>query len=340
MARKTFITRLNGMARVSTAQIAQQLVSEVGRELGTYDMAVYRYPVEYDSEMELVKRLDGIIAGVGHGDHIIFQYPTWNDRIFDEYFLRQIRQFPDVQVTIFVHDVVGLMWSENIPYVSEEIYHIFNKADSLILPSKHMHERLLKEGLSSTIPVTYQEIWNHRASLVLNDIEKSNYKKVHFAGEVTKFKFVQKWTEMISLDIYCWESIEELPDMVKNNGWKDDTELLLTLSKGGWGLVWSENDGVSNYFRYCNSFKQGLYLAAGIPLIIPKGISNEHLIIENGLGIAVESLSEAVEIINSMTFEEYEQMVKRVREFSSLIREADFTRRALINCKFDVRHVK
>ena len=117
MARKTFITRLNGMARVSTAQNAQQLVSEVGRELGTYDMAVYRYPVEYDSEMELVKRLDGIIAGVGHGDHIIFQYPTWNDRIFDEYFLRQIRQFPDVQVTIFVHDVAGLMWSENIPYV-------------------------------------------------------------------------------------------------------------------------------------------------------------------------------------------------------------------------------
>lgn len=58
------ISKLNGHAFSSTAQIAQQTVANVARTMEFQDLSVYAYNVNADTDSELEKRIDGIIAGV------------------------------------------------------------------------------------------------------------------------------------------------------------------------------------------------------------------------------------------------------------------------------------
>ena len=59
-------------------------------------------------------------------------------------------------------------------------------------------------------------------------------------------------------------------------GWKRNEELLMELSKGGFGLVWNTqyNDGENvDYYEMNISHKLSTYLAAGIPVIVPNTLS-------------------------------------------------------------------
>lgn len=110
----------------------------------------------------------------------------------------------------------------------------------------------------------------------------------------------------------------------------DRDRLLLELAEGGFGLVWYGNDYWHQYMRYNNSFKLSTYLAAGIPVIVPRGISNQYLIEGNHLGIVADTLEDAAKYVKNMSEAEYQEYVRYVREFSSLIRGGYFTKKFLI----------
>ena len=83
------------------------------------------------------------------------------------------------------------------------------------------------------------------------------------------------------------------------------------------------------------SYKLGTYLAAGLPVIIPRGISNEELISKNNLGFAVDSITEALEKLERLTQEEYLQYKNAVKEFAPLLQQGYFTKQALVQAVFD-----
>lgn len=72
-------------------------------------------------------------------------------------------------------------------------------------------------------------------------------------------------------------------------------------------------------------------MAAGIPVIVPKGISNQYLIEQNGLGFAADSLEEAVAKVEGMTETQYREYIRRVGEFAKLLRNGFFTKKFLID---------
>lgn len=82
------------------------------------------------------------------------------------------------------------------------------------------------------------------------------------------------------------------------------------------------------------SYKLGTYLAAGIPLIVNSSKAEKDLILRKNLGIVVDSLDEAVERIERMTQDQYDQMVKDVDTFGYLIREGYFTKKLLVDAVF------
>ena len=52
---KTHITNVYGMNRNSLVSL-QHRVADVARKLGFFELGIYRYPVETDSDAELQKR--------------------------------------------------------------------------------------------------------------------------------------------------------------------------------------------------------------------------------------------------------------------------------------------
>ena len=309
-----------------THVLAQQNVAKVARELGFTEMGLYFYPVDCDTGGELRKRLDGITSAVGNGDLVIFQSPSWNDLSYDKALLEVIRAHR-VKLAIFSHDVITMMF-EGAP---EEIYpsliEIYNMADLLIVPSEPMLEFLKEKGLAVG-KVLIQPMWDLPFSGELRVPEFQ--RRIFFSGSLQRFQAISSWNYEIPLRLFGYDEFKGKNPNVHFEGWKNTTELLIEYSKGGFGWI-SEQTARPEYYRCNQPHKLCTYLAAGIPVLIQKGLVHERTVREYGLGFVVDSFEEAADMVRNISEEEYYQLVNNIKNISFLIREGFFTKKLLID---------
>lgn len=325
---KKYITNLYGQSDQSTAMIAQHMVVDVAKNEGYSEISLKAYRVDDDTEYEKVKRIEGILSSLSPKSLVVAQMPSWNGIAFDEVLLKKIREQAD-KLVIFVQDFVPLMFQNNF-YLFDRYLEAYNHADLIILPSKKMQQILISRGL--TAPVIFQEVWDHVTSLSLETIPLFQ-RKLKFSGNSTRFPFVKDWDNELPLEVFSNE-LFSAKSSVNIMGWRTDDQLLRELNKGGFGLVWSENidnQAEREYSEMNVSFKFSTYLASGIPIIVNKGIAKEYFVKKHNIGIAVESIEEAVEVIKQMSEEEYLVLQKNVRKIAPLLREGFFTKKLLIN---------
>ncbi|WP_154590563.1 sugar transferase [Streptococcus uberis] len=324
---RVYITNLNGQSGQSTAQIAQNMVMDIGASLGYRELGIYAYPIQADNDIEMSKRLDGIIGGLRHGDVVIFQTPTWNTTAFDEKVMNKLKLY-NIKIAIFIHDVVPLMFAGNY-YLMEQTISYFNKADLIIAPSQEMIDTLRQHGLSVE-KTLIQGMWDHPTTIP--QLPAHFDLKIHFPGNPGRFSFTKTWNYDIPLFLYTGQEAE-LPQGVHKVPYMPDEQLLLEMSQGGFGLVWMDDHDKGYQKLYC-PYKLGTFIAAGIPVIVQKGIANEELITKNKLGFVVENLDEAMNKLKSLTRDDYQVMVSNVRSFSQLVRKGYFTRKILTDAVF------
>ncbi|MDT2806871.1 sugar transferase [Vagococcus lutrae] len=322
---RTHITNLYGQSSESTAMISQNMTAQVARELGINELGIYNYPITVDSPGELSTRLDGIIASVSAEDIVILQLPTWNSLEFEQALVNKLKSYRNVKIAIYLHDVVPLQFKSNY-YLMAPYIELFNQVDCLIVPSENMKNRLIEEGLTIE-NIIIQQMWDHP---IAYDLSKTTFKReIHFAGNAEKFDFVKDWAGDIPLKVYSNPIGEDLNEKTTYLGWHSDAALVSHLSEGGFGLVWTENPDIQEYFALCNSYKLGTYLAAGIPVIVPRNLSNAQLIKDHQLGYIVDSLEEADTIVAKIDTEEYEMLKENVANFAFLLRTGQFTKKVL-----------
>lgn len=323
-----YITNLYGHGVESTAMQAQNMIANIAKELNFSELSVRGHDVNSDTEKERQKRIEGILSSVSDEALIVAQMPTWNGIIFDEVFIEQMRQRAK-KLVVFVHDFVPLMFVNN-RYLMTRYIEAYNLADLVVLPSEKMAQLLLDEGL--TAPILIQEIWDH--VIQVENLERTVFeKKLKFAGNVTRFPFVHTWDGPIPLEVFSISSFEDRP-YLSFKGWYHDEALLRELSKGGFGLVWSENIENQEERAYSEmnvSFKFSTYLAAGLPLIVNKGLAKEEFVEKYNIGFVVENLDEAVKLIEQMQPEDYRGLQNNVQKISGLVKEGFFTQKLLID---------
>lgn len=325
---KKYITNLYGHSTESTAMNAQHMITNIAKEIGYSEIGVRGHHVNGDTESEREKRIEGILASVYEGSLIVAQLPTWCGIAFDEVLLQKLRQRAG-KLVVFVHDFVPLMFLNN-RYLMSRYLDAYNLADLVILPSEKMAQLLCDEGL--TAPVMIQEIWDHTSQLQGLHIPIFE-KKIKFAGNVSRFPFVKDWEGKLPLEVFSHALFDERQNL-SFKGWKHDEALIRELNQGGFGLVWSENIENQDEREYSEmnvSFKFSTYLAAGLPLIINQGLAKQDFVEKHGLGFVVGDLDEAVNIIESLSPEEYTKIQSNVQKISELVREGFFTKKMLIN---------
>lgn len=320
---KVFITCINGL--MSAAQYAQVMVSDIAHQLGFKNMGIFYYNSREESEESLSSRYDGIIASISPGDIVFFQHPTWHPLKFEEGLINRIKAYGG-RVIIVVHDLEPLMF-ESSRFMLKFVIGILNSAEALVVPSYAMKKFLLDNGIRENMKFVIQEIWDYTTDIQFSQVPKFQ-KEIHFAGKPSKFLFPQQWNYDVLLKVYTSEDC--IREHVQVMGYMDPSNLLLELAKGGFGLMWYGDDYLHQYMKYNNNLKLSTYLAAGIPVIVPRGISNQYLIEKNHLGLIVDSLDDAVEQVKNMNETDYQEYVRHIREFSFLIRGGYFTRKFLI----------
>lgn len=321
-----YITKLNGMSFMSTEQYAQHMTAAIAHTLGIKEMGIYRYHADGESAENRARRLDGIIAGICPGDMVICQFPTWNGLEFERDLVRHIKAYHG-RVVIFIHDLEAMMY-ENRRSVLPDTIKLYNEAEVLIVPSHRMKRFLTDQGIKTGMKCIVQEMWDYTTSLNSPGSPKLK-QELHFAGNPDRFPFSNTWNQEVPLKVYSNQECQG--NHVRKMGWMPSDRLLLELSKGGFGLVWYGSEYQRRYLSMNNSLKLGAYLAAGIPVIIPRGISSQCMIEENHLGIGVDTLDEAAKTVKNMTEKEYGEYVSAVSRFSPLLRQGFFTKKCLVD---------
>ena len=105
--------------------------------------------------------------------------------------------------------------------------------------------------------------------------------------------------------------------------------------EGGFGLVWDGDSAETcsgvfgEYLRYNNSHKASLYLASGFPLVVWKQSALSHFVLENGCGIAVESLHDLKTTIENLSESDYQGLVENAKHIGEKIRKGFYLTSAL-----------
>ena len=330
---KKYITNLYGQSPQSTAMAAQNMITDIAKTMGYKEISIEAYPVREDTQEEKLKRIEGILAPVSQDSMAIAQMPSWNGIAFDQYFLESLRKRVD-KLVVFIHDFVPLMFANNA-YLFDQYLAAYNLADLVILPSQKMKDILTEHGL--TQPVLIQNVWDHVTTLNLTTQPRLEL-KLNFLGNMTRFPFVKDWESDLRLEVYSNGQAEAKGNM-RVMGWQPEDQVLRALNQGGFGLVWSEN--IENqyereYSEMNVSFKFSTYLAAGLPLVVNKGIAKEDFVTKYNLGVAVDNLQQAVDYVNSVTEQEYNVLVNNVKTIGSLIKEGFFTRQLLLEIQAEL----
>ncbi len=235
---------------------------------------------------------------------------------------------------MFIHDIPAFMM-ESQKFSLPHYINIYNQADAVIVPTTNALNILQEAGLKVK-KIVIQDFWDHPMKIDTGYKPVFN-KTINFAGNPKKFGFVKKWnSSRVELAVTSNKEEWMLGKNIKALGWYHLDEELATALRhnGGFGLHWATDDYWSKYMTMNTSYKLSLYLAAGLPVVIPSYISQKDKIIEKNLGIVADSLDDAIEQICSMDESTYYGMVDSIDEFAKLIREGFFTKKAVAEAIF------
>lgn len=329
MFMRIHVTNVYGFSIRSTVLQSQHEVVDILKDLCDSEIGLFRYYNEEEPKNELSSRLDGVIARLNAGDVVIFQSPTWNGVDWDNALVDKIKLYGG-RVVFFIQDVPPIQFENNyflMPYFID----MYNKAEVVVVPSEKMYQRLVEEGLTVKKYVV-QKMWDFNVHMDLHT--PSFEKKLYFLGDVSRFPFFQNWQFNTPLHVFGNHKPDYDYSNVHFGGWLNKTELLLELSKGGFGLVWGNQENPKDepdYYKMNCSYKLASYLSAGIPVIVPDYLSNADFVKENNIGFVVSSLEEADQIIQECSEEKYSEMVSSVKNVQYLINNGYFTKKLFVD---------
>lgn len=329
MFMRIHVTNVYGFSIRSTVLQSQHEVVDILKDLCDSEIGLFRYYNEEEPRNELSSRLDGITARLNAGDIVIFQSPTWNGVDWDNALVDKIKLYGG-RVVFFIQDVPPIQFENNyflMPYFID----MYNKAEVVVVPSEKMYQRLVEEGLTVKKYVV-QKMWDFNVHMDLHT--PSFEKKLYFLGDVSRFPFFQNWQYDTPLHVFGNHKPDYDYSKVHFGGWLNKTELLLELSKGGFGLVWGNQENPKDepdYYKMNCSYKLASYLSAGIPVIVPDYLSNEDFVKENNIGFVVSSLEEADKAIQECSEEKYSEMVSNVKNVQYLINNGYFTKKLFVD---------
>lgn len=319
-----YITRLNGIE--NQPKFLQCMTAEIAHWLGFREMGIYYYNANAESDGNRSVRYDGMIAGISAGDVVVFQFHTWNGLKFERGLVDRVKAYHG-RAVIFIHTVEALMIRSS-GFMLGETVELFNQAEVLIVPSYAMKRFLVDSGIRPDMKFVVQEMWDFTTGINFTG-EPVFRKEIHCAGGFAP-NMVRNWNSDVALKLY--NSSMAVPNRnVTNMGTLKAEELLIALSKGGFGLEWYHDEQAYKYMKYGNSLSLSRYLAAGIPVIVPTGISCRKLIEDNHLGLVVNTPDEAVRAIEAMSEPEYRKYVQHVGQFALALRNGYYTKKCLID---------
>ncbi|MDR2496928.1 MAG: hypothetical protein LBD21_07350 [Tannerellaceae bacterium] len=228
------------------------------------------------------------------------------------------------RIVLLVHDISFLRYGTD---AAGEIA-LYNSADELIVHTRAMADELHRRGVRA--PMRVLTLFDYLSD-AREFYREPDIRSVVFAGNLIKSAFlpgfiVEASSHNVSIYLYgsaCPAIPAGHPRLSYEGSFSPDD---ISAIKGAWGLVWdgATADDCDPYLIYNAPHKLSLYLAAEKPLIVWRRSALHDFVSANGLGIAVDSLSEIPALLSQVTPEMYGDYAARVAEAGAKVRQGLF----------------
>ena len=288
------------------------------------------------------KALAQAFSQLKSGDQLLIQFPMLHHSFFTTRLVRKIQR-RGVQVYFIIHDLEALRYAnlDTVPLKHKIRVHLqesslLKVADGVIAHNPIMKSVLVEKGIPEHKLVSL-EIFDY---LIPNYQEKDGLSKgqpIIVAGNLAQEKagYLYQLPARPAYNLYGvgFDESRALANETYFGSFLPD-ELPAAL-EGGFGLVWDGDSAETcsgvfgEYLRYNNSHKASLYLAAGFPLVVWKQSALSRFVLENGCGIAVESLHDLSQAIEQLDDKDYQDLVEKTKYIGKKIRDGFFLTNAL-----------
>ena len=280
------------------------------------------------------------------GDELLIQFPMLHHSFFTTHHVKKAQK-KGVKVQFIIHDLEVLRYAnlDTVPLkhkirVQIQESGLLAAADGIIAHNPIMKSVLVDKGIAADKIVSLG-IFDY---LIPNFQEKSGFTKnqpIIVAGNLAQEKagYLYSLPAEPAYNLYGVGFDESRALENENYFGSFLPDELPAALEGDFGLVWDGDSAETcsgvfgEYLRYNNSHKASLYLASGFPLVVWKQSALSHFVLENGCGIAVESLHELKATIDNLSDTDYQDLVENTKRVGKGIRDGHYLLTALNNLK-------
>lgn len=303
---------------------------------GWYQMGTIR------AQRHKAKALSKAISKLKEGDQLLIQFPMLHHSFFTTHLVKRIQR-KGVKVHFIIHDLEVLRYAnlDTVPLKHKIRVHLqesslLKQADGLIAHNPVMKSVLVDKGISEKKIVSLG-IFDY---LIPNYQDKEDLSKegaIIVAGNLAQEKagYLYELPARPAYNLYGvgFDEARKLSNETYFGSFLPDE--LPSALEGSFGLVWDGDSSKTcsgvfgEYLRYNNSHKASLYLASGFPIIVWGQSALANFVLEKECGISVESLLDLEEVLEHLSQEEYQGLVKNAKAVGQKIREGSYLLSAL-----------
>lgn len=284
--------------------------------------------IEYPKQ-NIYKRITFIIQlliSIPVDSTIFFQYPLFSKT---NQLILKILKIKNVNPICIVTDLDSIRDKQNI----DEEFTILNQYDDFILQNQAM-KKLFLEKLTDKKYATIDLFDIHYSP---EKITRTKNNEIVFAGNIAKAPFVLELNKINHLQFNIYTQHQNKQNNNVQFHFVDDQQIDKTNLKGSFGLVWDGEflDNITcpfgEYLKYVTPLKLSKYILAGLPIIIHQDAAMANFVTENKIGFCISSIYAIEEKINSLSENDYQQMIENLKPIEKNIRAGFYLHTAIEN---------
>ena len=305
-----------------------------------YNMSIIK------AQIHKAKSFSQSLNRLNKGDELLIQFPMLHHSFFTTLLVKKARK-RGVKIQFIIHDLDALRFMNS---QAARLKHrirmriqesgLLGVADGIIAHNPIMKSVLVDKGVDADKIISLG-IFDY---LIPNFQDKTGLTKnqpIIVAGNLAQEKagYLYSIPEEPAYNLYGvgFDESRALTNETYFGSFLPDE--LPSALEGGFGLVWDGDSAETcsgvfgEYLRYNNSHKASLYLAAGFPVVVWEESALAHFVIDKQCGLVVSSLSDLKENLDTLSEEQYKEMLENAKQIGSKLRQGQYLRTALSKLK-------
>lgn len=293
---------------------------DVNKTLLSHGYRIIKLTFSKASPFKTIFSLLSILYRIPFKSNVIVQYPIGT--ISGSYVVLLLLKLKCCKTTILIHDIESLRLQQSINRLEKACMKLGNLIIAHTPNMKNLLATFIKED-----NIKILNIFDYYVDKLPNKSTEYN-NTIAFAGNLSKSYFLKKLKDTnLKFNIYGSYNgnvSDFINDKIIYKGYFQQEDL--SNLEADWGLVWDGNDiktcngNMGEYLKYNAPHKLSLYIAAQIPVIVWEHSAEKDFVINNGLGISIDSLDKLKNKLSSITEEQYRTILLNISNYSQMIR--------------------